>query len=110
MALQYRQVFEESLRSTQQLDRNLARASHRIEHRHGPRTLVRFVVERIPVPDVSDGNRPEVTKIVDGMPTLEADRADADTSELEDAIDGLAYDLCGVTKSQVEVVVRAMQR
>lgn len=50
-------------------------------------------MERIPVPDVSDGDRPEVTKIVDGIPALEANRVDADTSELESATDEMVCDL-----------------
>ena len=65
----------------------------------GPRWWVRFVVERIPVPDVSEGDRPEVTKIVDEMPTLEANRADADTTGLESAIDEMVCDLYGLTGS-----------
>ena len=54
-------------------------------------------MKRIPVPDVSEGDRPEVTKIVDGTPTLEANRADADTTELESAIDEMVNDLNGMT-------------
>ena len=68
----------------------------------GPSRLVRFVVERIPVPDVSEGDRPEVTKIVDGMPTLEANRADADM--LESATEEMVCDLCCLTRRQEEVV------
>ena len=50
-------------------------------------------MERIPVPDGSEGDRPEVTEIVDGMQTLEANRADADTTELESATDEMVCDL-----------------
>ena len=55
-------------------------------------------MKRIPVPDVSEGDRPEVTKFVDGMPTLEANRADADMSELESATDEMVCDHYGLTK------------
>ena len=61
-------------------------------------------MERIPVPDVSECDRPEVTKIVDGILA-----PDADTTELEDANDGTAYDHYGLTRCQVEVVNEAMR-
>lgn len=64
----------------------------------GPSRWVRFVVERIPAPDVSEGDRPEVTKIVDEILALDADRADADTTELASAIDEMVNDLYGLTK------------
>jgi len=43
-------------------------------------------------------------KIVDETPTLKADREDADTLELEDEIDGVDYDIYGLTRSREEVV------
>ena len=71
---------------------------------------VKFVMDRIPVPEASEGDRQAIAGIVDEILTTKAKRADADTSELEAQIDGIVYDLYGLTASQVEVVEDAMRR
>lgn len=69
---------------------------------------VRYVMDRIPVPEGSQSEREDVTAIVDQVLVLKAGDKDADTSGLESVIDGMVYDLYGLTKSQVEVVEDAM--
>ena len=71
---------------------------------------LRFVLDRIPVPEGSPNERRQVAQIVDDILALKAERADTDTTELENAIDRMVYDLYGLTGSQVEVVEAAMRR
>ena len=65
-------------------------------------------VERIPVPNVSEERQAPIVRLVDEI--LEAKDADpnADTSELEWQIDGLVYDLYGLTEEERTAIERSL--
>ena len=64
----------------------------------------RFTVERIPVPELSAAKQQPFVRLVDHI--LEAKAADpnADTSEMEQQIDWLVYDLYGLTDEETAAV------
>ena len=66
----------------------------------------RFTVERIPIPKLTAAKQRPYVRLMDR--TLEAKDADpdADTSDLEDQIDWLVYDLYGLTDDERSAVGR----
>ena len=68
----------------------------------------KFAVERIPVPKISKAKQAPIVRLVDEV--LEAKDADpdADTSELEWQIDGLVYDLYGLTEEERTAIERSL--
>ncbi len=84
-------------------------------HRHislntgmGLTRWVRFVVDRLPVPKSTSDDQLAVEALVDRLTAATAEGSD--TSELERELDGMVYDLYGLTESQVEDVEAAMRR
>ena len=63
-----------------------------------------YTVERIPIPKLSTENQRPFVRLVDRI--LEAKAADpgADTSEMEEQIDSLVYDLYGLTEEERSAV------
>ena len=68
----------------------------------------KFVVERLPIPKVTAAKQRPFVQLVDQI--LEAKDADpnADTSELENEIDRLVYDLYGLTDEEKTAVERSL--
>ena len=68
----------------------------------------KFAVERIPIPKIPAAEQRPFVRLVDAI--LEAKDADpnADTSELEWEIDGLVYDLYGLTEEEDTAIERAL--
>ena len=60
----------------------------------------RFTVERIPVPKLSIAKQHPFVRLVDRILKVKAADPDADTSELEEQIDRLVYDLYGLTDEE----------
>jgi len=71
-----------------------------------PRWL-RFVVDRLPVPKATSDDQRAVEALVGRL--ISATAEGSGTSELERELDGMVYDLYGLTQSQVEVVEDAIQ-
>ena len=75
----------------------------------GLKQWFKSVVERIPVPVATGDDRSAIEQAVDKMISATASGRDADSSRLESEINGMVYDLYGLTGSQVEVVEAAMR-
>ena len=61
-------------------------------------------VERIPVPKISEARQQPFVFLVDKILEAKASDANADTSAIEDEIDGLVYDLYGLTDAEIAAV------
>ena len=68
----------------------------------------KFSVERIPVPNVSEERQAPIVRLVDEILDAKDADPDADTSELEWQIDGLVYDLYGLTEEERTAVERSL--
>ncbi len=60
--------------------------------------------ETLPIPELVDAEQIELVRLVDRMLAAKAADADADTSELEEQIDWLVYDLYGLTNEETAAV------
>ena len=67
------------------------------------------VIERIPVPVATGDDQSAIELAVNEMISATASGHDSDASRLKNEIDGMVYDLYGLTRSQVEVVEAAMR-
>ena len=63
-----------------------------------------YTVERIPVPKLSADDQRPFVRLVDRILEAKAADPDADTSELEEQIDWLVYDLYGLTDEETAAV------
>ena len=68
----------------------------------------KFVVERIPVPSITDEEQVPFTELVDEILQAKTSDPDTDTSNLEWEIDRLVYDLYGLTDEEDTVVERSL--
>ena len=64
----------------------------------------KFVVERLPIPKITAAKQLPFVRLVDRILKAKAADPDADTSEIEEEIDWLVYDLYGLTNAEVAVV------
>ena len=64
----------------------------------------KFVVERIPIPKIAAEEQNPLLKLVDEILDAKAADPDADTSELEEDIDWLVYDLYGLSDEETAEV------
>ena len=64
----------------------------------------KFVVERIPIPKLNTTKQRPFVRLVDRILKAKAADSDADTSELEEQIDRMVYDLYGLTDEEREEV------
>ena len=55
-------------------------------------------MERIPIPKITDEEQRSFVRLVDRILEAKAVDPDADTSEMEEQIDWLVYDLYGLTE------------
>ena len=63
-----------------------------------------FTVERIPVPMLSADEQRPFVRLVDRILEAKADDPNADTSEMEEQIDWMVYDLYGLTDEETAAV------
>ena len=63
-----------------------------------------YTVERIPIPKLSAAKQRPLVRLVDRILEAKAPDPDADTSDLEEKIDWLVYDLYGLTDEEREAV------
>ena len=63
-----------------------------------------FAVERIPVPKISPAQQRPFIRLVDRITATKAADPAADTGGLEEEVDGLVYDLYGLTEEERAVV------
>ena len=68
----------------------------------------RFTVERIPVPKLSAAKQRPFVRLVDRILEAKSADHDADTSDLEEEIDRLVYDLYGLTEEETTAVERGL--
>lgn len=68
----------------------------------------RFTVERIPIPKLSAAKQRPFVRLVDRILAAKAADPDADTSELEERIDRLVYELYGLTEGEATAVERSL--
>ena len=66
----------------------------------------RFVVERVPIPKVPTAKQRPFVKLVDDILDAKAADPDADTAEREAEIDGLVYELYGLTPDEIRAASR----
>ena len=64
----------------------------------------KFVVETIPIPTASEGQRRSVVEMVDRILRFKKTRSTRDTTELENQMDRLIYTLYGLTEKEIGLV------
>ena len=69
---------------------------------------VKFSVERIPIPRISDEEQHPFVELVDRIIEAKVADVEADTAEWERDIDRLVYDLYGLTAEEAAAVERAL--
>ena len=67
-----------------------------------------FTVERIPIPKLRAAKQRPFVRLVDRILEAKSADPDADTSDLEEQIDRLVYDLYGLTEEETTAVERAL--
>jgi len=72
--------------------------------RGGYLRFIRQYMEQIPIPNVTEQTREEIENHVTKILSLKKQDPNSDTSALEAEIDGLVYDLYGLTEEEVGVV------
>ena len=60
--------------------------------------------KKLPIPDVPPERQSPIVELVDGILSEKAADPDADTSEQESEIDGMVYELYGLTQAEVAAV------
>ena len=68
----------------------------------------RFAVERLPIPKISAEEHSPFIALVDEIITAKSADSQADTSELEEEIDWLVYDLYGLTDEETAIIADAL--
>ena len=69
---------------------------------------VRFTVERLPISRISAAKQRPFIRLVDGILEAKASDPDADTSEQEAEIDGMVYELYGLTEEESTAIERRL--
>ena len=68
----------------------------------------KFAVERLPIPKISAEEHSPFIALVDEIITAKSADPQADTSELEEEIDWLVYDLYGLTDEETAIIADAL--
>ena len=68
----------------------------------------KFVVERLPIPKVTAAKQRPFVELVDRILKAKDTSPAADTTELEEQIDRLVYDLYGLTEEEITAVERSL--
>ena len=68
----------------------------------------KFVVERLPIPKVTAAKQRPFVELVDRILKAKDASPAADTTELEEQIDRLVYDLYGLTDEEITAVERSL--
>ena len=64
----------------------------------------KFAVERLPIPKIPAAKQRPIVRLVDGILKAKASDPAADTSEQEEKIDQLVYELYGLTKKEIQTI------
>ncbi len=63
-----------------------------------------YELEQLPIPEMTEANRRRLSRLANRVLKVKASNPSADTSELEEEIDWLVYDLYGLTNEETAVV------